>query len=143
LKEVNFIAEPGHDSFYDWDWWFFTYTPPGQPSTTVSGTRLRLVYYNGHAGLIDNLARLAVTGSSIDSLLIQSETAPRFQPRLRIESSGPELDMKWDTRSVVLQSAPTIGGPWSDVVESTNRLMVLPGSGSEFYRVLVRPPASP
>ena len=141
LTETSFVAETGQDSFwwYDWDDW--VYTPPGQP-TTLNGNRLRLVYV-GSADQIDNLARLVLTGSNIDSLLIEDETAPRFQPQLRTDLTGETLGVKWDTRSAILQTAPTMSGPWTDVVEGTNSFQIVPSAGTKFFRVLVKPVALP
>jgi uncharacterized repeat protein (TIGR01451 family) len=139
LTDVSLTAEPGHDAFYDWEWWDFIYTPPGQPSPTLTGNRLRLVYV-GSSNKIDNLAGLIVSGCNIPSLLIQEESAPRFQPTLRIEPDGTRLRLNWDTRNAVLFSAPTLDGPWTLVLEGTNSTEVDPVAGARFYKTQLAQP---
>jgi arylsulfatase A-like enzyme len=137
LTDVSFVAERGHDAFWCYDgWWWFT--PPGQPSVNLVVTQLRLVYV-GSADQIENLARLDVTGSNIDTLLIQEENAPRFQPRLRLERAAPGINLKWDTRSAVLQSAPSVEGPWTNVREGTNATPTSATNANEFFRLQARP----
>jgi arylsulfatase A-like enzyme len=106
-----------------------------QAGGSFSGNRVRIVALNP-PGSLQNLARLVVTGSNIDSLLVQEENAPRFQPRLRVERAGQRLNLKWDTRSAILQKAPTVSGPWTDVAEGTNRLEIMPDLPKEFFRLL-------
>jgi arylsulfatase A-like enzyme len=104
----------------------------------ASGNRLRLVGVSP-AGALQNLMQLDVTGSGLDSLLIEQEEAPRFAPRLRIEDLGQRHRLRWDTRSAVLQRAPTVDGPWTRVVEGQNSFEEPNDAEATFYRLDVSP----
>jgi hypothetical protein len=131
-------AEPS-GSWVLWDTSYdvaVTFRPAGAAGS-LTGDRIRVVALNP-IGALQNLGHLRVTGSGVDPLSFPEEIAPRFRPRLRLEARGQRWDLKWDTRSGLLQTAPAVDGPWTDLVEGTNQVEVPITAPMEFYRVQVR-----
>lgn len=108
---------------------------PTGSAESFTGNRIRLLALDP-AGIPQNLLRLEVTARNLDSLVVQEETAPQFEPRLRIGPAGQQLKLNWDTRSAVLMQAPTINGPWTRVLEGTNTVTLGNSGGDAFFRLV-------
>ncbi len=104
----------------------------------LSGNRVRVLAL-GAPGNIQNFARLVVTGGNLGSLVIREESAPRFQPRLRVERGGGRIQIWWDTRSAALEQAASVRGPWTTVVSETNRFELPETTAHRFFRVQTQP----
>jgi hypothetical protein len=113
---MSFTAEPEHDSFWNYDWIGpFDYRPPGQPATMLTATALRLVYV-GSTGRIDNLERLVVTGSNLDSLTITDEAINKLGQWHRF-LGGAVLDTT-DTNSAPTLRVSHLGSTGEDGIET-------------------------
>ncbi|HXG49314.1 MAG TPA: GEVED domain-containing protein [Methylomirabilota bacterium] len=133
-------APPGNTT--EFIWWDFDFLAPVRfqsagSAGSFTGNRIRLVGVNADGGVLQNLARLEVTGVNLASLLIREVSAPWFQPRLRIAPIGQRLQLNLDTRTAVLQQAPTANGPWSDVVEGTNVIVIGNTDARRFFRARI------
>jgi len=74
------------------------------------------------------------TNATVD--IIDSHTMPSCPPVLRIGRRGTEACIEWDTPGLVLQSAPTADGVWTDVAQGASSPVFLPASEmARFFRV--------
>ena len=102
-----------------WAAWDLEFAGPIRLTTSTGsflGNHVRLITENPF-GSLQNLAGMGILGRNLGSFVIRHEDAPRFQPRLSIDSAGPDVALRWNTRNATLQSAARITGPWSNVVQ--------------------------
>jgi hypothetical protein len=62
-------------------------------------------------------------------------TVPVIRPALTVTRDGAVVSISWAPTGGTLESAPTVGGPWSPVENATNPQMVTPSEDAVFYRV--------
>ncbi len=87
LQNASFVAEPGHDAFFDTEMLSLSFTPHSQPSTTVTATHIRMCTENH----IHNVDRLVVTGRNLASFTISDEAIHMFGHWQRL-LAGARLD---------------------------------------------------
>lgn len=86
---------------------------------------------------IPNLTTLSVTSQGIESLVLATESAPEHWTMLPLQISGGQLTVQWIGPSGgVLESAPTVFGPWAIVPNQTEfSTLIQMTAPAQFFRV--------
>jgi hypothetical protein len=68
--------------------------------------------------------------------MVSPADLPACPPVLRTVQRGPAKYVEWETPGIVLQSAPAIEGPWTDIEPQPQSPLLLPGNEPmRFFRV--------
>lgn len=101
----------------------------------VVGDELRIIPLGNVQ--IPNLTTLAVTSQGIESLVLSTESAPTQWTMLPLVITGNQLTVQWTGPSGgLLESAPTVFGPWTLVPNQTEFSTTMPMTApAQFFRV--------
>jgi hypothetical protein len=73
--------------------------------------------------------------SSTPGVQIIEITPVQERPPLNLRRAGSELRLEWDVAGFMLQSAPAVGGPWTDLTDAVSPHLLAPTGAVDFFRL--------
>jgi len=118
-------ANPG-----GWSW------PAGQPLEIGYSSD---TYWRDYNGLLDDIRYYSavLTPSQLTTIYTSSAVADANDLQMQFNftaAPGQGIILTWQQSDVVLQTAPTVAGPWADQPGATSPYTIVPAAAQQFFR---------
>ena len=96
-------------------------------------------YYRNYNGLLDDVRYYSsiLSASEITSIFNSDALADTADLQFQYNfTTAPQngIVLTWGESTAVLQSAPSLSGPWADVTGATSPYTIVPANGQQFFR---------